>query len=75
MWLECYSAFEDVEAVHNLYDFVSTTIENGMQQFPATQRIVRDQDSRSLMRLRPLTAIDLIAFHRVSLEKSAECRR
>jgi hypothetical protein len=46
-----------------------------MQQFPATQRIVRDQDSRSSMRLRPLTAIDLIAFHLLRLENSAECRR
>ena len=75
MWLERYSAFEDLEAVHSLCDFVSTTIENGMQQFSATRRIICDQNSRISMRLRPLTAIDLIAFHRVSLEKSAECRR
>ena len=68
MWLERYSAFEELGAVRGLQDFVSTTVENGMQQFPATRRTICHQNARYSMRLRALTAIELIAFHSVSLE-------
>lgn len=70
MWLGCYSAFEELGALRDHYDFISTIVKNGMQQFPATRRTICDQNAGSSMRLRVLTAIELmIAFHPVSLEE------
>lgn len=63
MWLERYSAFKDLGAVCDLYDFVSAAIENGIQQFPAIRRTICDQNSRFSRRPRILTATELIDFH------------